>query len=70
MVRFGLGSALPGTVIIGRDGRIARVISGVVNQPDLKKQIDQMLASGEATAKREQVAQAKERKAKTTAVPS
>lgn len=47
MMRFGLGGALPGTVIIGRDGRIARVISGVVNQADLKKQIDSMLAVAE-----------------------
>jgi thiol-disulfide isomerase/thioredoxin len=70
MVRFGLGSALPGTVIIGRDGRIVKVISGIVNQPDLKNQIDTMLASAEAMAKREQVAQAKGHKAKASAVPS
>jgi peroxiredoxin len=50
MMRFGLGAALPGTVIIGRDGRIAKVISGVVNQADLKKQIDAMLAQAEKTA--------------------
>jgi len=45
MTRFGLGSALPGTVVIGRDGRVAKVISGVVNQTDLKKQVDALLAS-------------------------
>ncbi len=50
MMRFGLGSALPGTVIIGRDGRIAKVISGVVNQADLRKQIDSMLAAAEKTS--------------------
>jgi peroxiredoxin len=44
MIRFGLGAALPGTVIIDRDGRVAKVISGIVNQADLKKQIDSMLA--------------------------
>lgn len=49
MVRFGLGGALPGTVIIGRDGRIAKVISGVVSQPDLKKRIDVLLAAAENT---------------------
>lgn len=70
MMRFGLGAALPGTVIIGRDGHIIKIISGIINQADLKKQIDQMLASAEATAKREQVAQAKERPAKASAVPS
>jgi thiol-disulfide isomerase/thioredoxin len=47
MIRFGLGGALPGTVVIGRDGRIAKVISGVVDQAELKKQIDAMLASAE-----------------------
>ncbi len=54
MVRFGLGSALPGTVIIGRDGRIAKVISGVVNQSDLRQMIERMLATAEATAKLEE----------------
>jgi thiol-disulfide isomerase/thioredoxin len=46
MVRFGLGTALPGTVVIGKDGRIAKVISGVVNQSELKKHLDAMLGSG------------------------
>jgi peroxiredoxin len=45
MIRFGLGAALPGTVVIGRDGRIAKVISGVVNQSELKKLIESMLNS-------------------------
>ena len=37
MMRFGLGGALPGTVVIGRDGRIAKVISGIVNQAELRE---------------------------------
>lgn len=45
MIRFGLGTALPGTVVIGKDGRVAKVISGVVNQADLKKHIEALLAS-------------------------
>lgn len=45
MLRFGLGTALPGSVVIGRDGRVARVISGVINQADLKKQIDALLST-------------------------
>lgn len=53
MMRFGLGAALPGTVIINRDGRIAKVISGIVNQAELKKEIDVMLAAAEKTAARE-----------------
>lgn len=76
MIRFGLGAALPGTVIIGRDGRIAKIISGIVNQADLKKQIDAMLASAEKTAaqerkkEREQVASAKEKPSAASSVPS
>ena len=76
MMRFGLGAALPGTVIIGRDGRIAKVISGVVNQADLKKQIDAMLATAEATAaverKKEgrQTAAAKQKSSEVSSVPS
>lgn len=53
MIRFGLGAALPGTVIIGRDGRVVKVISGVVNQADLKKQIDAMLATAEKVVAKE-----------------
>jgi len=74
MMRFGLGAALPGTVIIGRDGRIAKIISGIINQADLKKQIDSMLASAENTAakerKREQVASTKEKPSGASSVPS
>src|SRR5688572_16531896 len=36
MLRFGLGSALPGTVIIGKDGSVTKVISGVVDLGELK----------------------------------
>src|SRR5687767_6075487 len=76
MLPFGLGSALPGTVLIGKDGRIAKVISGVVNQADLKKQIDAMLSanvattSGEATEARKDVAATTKRRAEVSSVPS
>lgn len=50
MTRFGLGGALPGTVVIGRDGRVVKIISGVVKLPELKKQIDSMLATAEMNA--------------------
>jgi thiol-disulfide isomerase/thioredoxin len=73
MMRFGLGGALPGTVVVGKDGRVARVISGVVNQSDLKKQLDAMLAAAETTriveSKRE-VASAKNRSNEVSSVPS
>ena len=56
MMRFGLGSALPGTVVIDKDGRIAKVYSGVFSKAELKKQIDSMLAASEKTvAKRSEV---------------
>jgi thiol-disulfide isomerase/thioredoxin len=64
MVRFGLGAALPGTVIIGRDGKIAKVISGIVNQAELKKQIDLLLGSAE------QVATVKDKASPASTVPS
>lgn len=72
LMRFGLGAALPGTVIIGRDGRIAKVISGIVNQADLQKQVDTMLASAEKTAakERKQVASAKQKPSQAASVPS
>ena len=75
MLRFGLGSALPGTVLIGKDGRIAKVISGIVNQADLKKQIDAMLSanvatSGEPTEPRKDVAATTKRPAGVSSVPS
>ena len=74
MMRFGLGGALPGTVIIGRDGRIAQVISGVVNPVYLKKQIDSMLAVAETTAAKERQQQreqvAKQRRTEVSSVPS
>ena len=45
MMRFGVGTALPGTVVIDKDGRVAKVISGVINPADLKKQLEVMLTS-------------------------
>lgn len=75
MMRFGLGGALPGTVIIGRDGRISKVISGIVNQAELKKQIDALLgpaetATDEGKSKRQEVASAKEKAREVSTVPS
>lgn len=45
MMRFGLGGALPGTVIINSEGRIVKSISGIVNAAELRKQIDELLAA-------------------------
>ncbi|HEU4477320.1 MAG TPA: TlpA disulfide reductase family protein [Pyrinomonadaceae bacterium] len=74
MMRFGLGGALPGTVLIGRDGRVAKVISGVINSVELKKQIDSMLAAAEKTAavdrKQEREQTASQRRSEVSSVPS
>ena len=63
MIRFGLGAALPGTVIIDREGRVAKVISGVIDKADIKKQIESMLATAEQ-------ARAKPTRSEVSAVPS
>ena len=70
MIRFGLGSALPGTVVINRDGRISKVISGIVNQADLKKQIDAMLASAANVSAKEREQVAKQKRSEVSSVPS
>jgi len=67
MIRFGLGAALPGTVVIDRNGRIAKVISGIVNQADLKKQIDAMLTSAANVSAKET---ARQRRSEVSSVPS
>ena len=69
MLRFGLGTALPGTVVIGRDGRVSKVISGVVNQAELKKQIDALLGSA-ANAAAKEPPRGREKQAEVSSVPS
>lgn len=70
MIRFGLGAALPGTVVINRDGRIAKVISGIINQADLKKQIDAMLAAAANVSGKEREQVAKQKRSEVSSVPS
>lgn len=69
MIRFGLGAALPGTVVIGRDGRVAKIISGVVDQPVLRKEIEALLTVATTNTGKEN-ATVRERKAEVSAVPS
>jgi len=71
MITFGLGAALPGTVIIDREGRVAKIISGVVNYAEVKKQIDPML-KGLASAARSNPNQTPEQISRTevSSVPS
>lgn len=45
MMQFGLGMALPGTVVIDRDGNVFKSISGVIDQAMLQKEIEKLLAA-------------------------
>jgi thiol-disulfide isomerase/thioredoxin len=69
MARFGLGPALPGTAIIGRDGKIVAVYRGVINPADLKKRLDALIAQSQKEAKA-QIALSKGEKQDTSSVPS
>jgi peroxiredoxin len=72
MLRFGLGAALPGTVVIDHQGKIAKIISGVVDQAMLRKEIEGLLS----TARKETAAEAvggsvaKAKKTEVSTVPS
>lgn len=69
MQRFGLGSALPGTLVIGRDGKVVASIRGIIKPADLRKHLDHMLAQAENQSN-EQLAVVKEKPAKASSVPS
>lgn len=69
MERFGLGSALPGTLVIGRDGKIVASIRGIIKPADLKKHLDHMLAQAEKQST-DQLTGVKEKPAKASSVPS
>src|ERR1700752_4929603 len=60
MQRFGLGSALPGTLVIGPDGKIVASIRGIIKPTDLRKHLDHMLAQAEKQSG-EQLAVVKEK---------
>jgi thiol-disulfide isomerase/thioredoxin len=70
MQRFGLAPALPGTVIIGRDGKIVWHKSGAVKEADVKKEIDKLLAQAakEEKARKRELAAAHEEH--TSSVPA
>jgi thiol-disulfide isomerase/thioredoxin len=53
MQRFGVGPGLPATVVIGRDGRVAVLHYKTINQSQLKKDIDRLLAGDSASIERE-----------------
>lgn len=47
MARFGLGPALPGTVIIGRDGKIVAIFNGVIKAAEVKAKLDKLVAQAD-----------------------
>jgi thiol-disulfide isomerase/thioredoxin len=69
MARFGLGPALPGTAIIGRDGKIVTVFQGVTTLAELKKRLDMLIAQSQREAK-DQIALAREKRQDVSSVPS
>jgi thiol-disulfide isomerase/thioredoxin len=69
MKRFGLGPALPGTTIIGRDGKILALTNGVITQALIRKQLDGLLAS-DAKAVGQEIAHATRAPVETSLVPS
>ena len=69
MQRFGLGSALPGTLVIGRDGKIIASIRGVIKPTELRRQLETLLAQAESQAKG-QIASDKSPTRKASSVPS
>ncbi|HKP72999.1 MAG TPA: TlpA disulfide reductase family protein [Pyrinomonadaceae bacterium] len=69
MEKFGLAPALPGTVIVGRDGKIIWHTSGIVKQADVKRELEKLLAEARAE-ERKQVAQSKPARTDVSTVPS
>jgi thiol-disulfide isomerase/thioredoxin len=70
MMRFGLGGALPGTVLIDREGNVFRSISGVINQGMLRKQIESLLATPSNSSAPEFGDKSVSKKPEVSAVPS
>ncbi len=68
MARFGLGPALPGTAIIGRDGKIVAIFNGVINTAEVKAKLDKLVAQADRESK-QQIAKAA-RNADFSSVPS
>ena len=50
MQKFGVGPGLPATVIINRDGKIVWVKPTVINEAELKKELDRLLGGDAAAA--------------------
>jgi thiol-disulfide isomerase/thioredoxin len=69
MAKFGLGSALPGTAVIGRDGKIVATYKGIIKVAELRKQLETLLTAA-GTDAQGQTAAVSERASKVSSVPS
>ena len=69
-LRFGVGTALPATVIIDKNGKVFKTISGVVNQTDLRKDVEKLLQDAEKQAVKEAKEQSKISDSEASSVPS
>jgi thiol-disulfide isomerase/thioredoxin len=72
MERFGLAPALPGTAIIGRDGKIVWHKSGAIKEADVKKEVEKLLAQAakEEKARRRELVSAHDAQMHASTVPS
>lgn len=70
MARFSLGPALPGTAIIGRDGKIVAVYQGIITEAEIKKRLDTLIAAAQREAKEQITRAQKAKKPDTSSVPS
>ena len=64
---LGRSTALPGTVVLDREGKVAKIISGVVNQATLRKEIESLLSVASVT---DAPAPGNDKKAEVSSVPS
>ncbi len=69
-LRFGVGTALPATVIIDKEGKVYKTISGIVNQTDLRKDVEKLLQDAEKQAKIELKKSSKISDSQASSVPS
>ncbi len=71
MARFGLGPALPGTAVIGPDGKIIAIYHGVIREAEIRRLLDRLIARSESEARRETAQGLKrESSSETSSVPS
>ncbi len=69
-LRFGVGTALPATIIINREGKIVKTISGVVNQTELRAELEKILKQAEKDGEKQAKLDKKQSKSETSSVPS